>query len=75
MITQGAEEVRHGRERRRHWWQMLSSMRWCEQCRSGLVNEFFLRFLSFNFKDTFKTGESLFYIFFKHVFITDGNIK
>ena len=27
---------------------------------SRLVNEFFLRFLSFNFKDTFKTGEALF---------------
>ena len=31
-------------------------------CRgSKLVNEFFLRFLSFNFKDTNKTGEALFY--------------
>ena len=32
---------------------------------SRLVNEFVLGFLSVNFKDTFKTGESLFYIFFK----------
>ena len=30
---------------------------------SSLVNEFFLRFSSFNFNDTFKTGEALFYIF------------
>ena len=43
---------------------------------SMLVNEFFLRFLSFNFNDTFKTGEALFYIFFKLVFFTnDSNIK
>ena len=42
---------------------------------SRLVNEFFLRFSSFNFKDTFKTGESLFYIFFKLVFVTGSNIK
>ena len=27
------------------------------------VNEFFLRFSSFNFNDTFKTGKALFYIF------------
>ena len=31
---------------------------------SRLVNEFFLRFSSFNFNDTFKTWEALFYIFF-----------
>ena len=31
--------------------------------------------LSVDFKDTFKTGESLFYIFFKLVFFTDSNIK
>ena len=42
---------------------------------SRLVNEFVLRFLSVNFKDTFKTGESMFYIFFKLVFVTDSNIK
>ena len=30
---------------------------------SRLVNEFVLRFSSFNSKDTFKTGEALFYIF------------
>ena len=43
---------------------------------SKLVNEFFLRFSSFNFKDTFQTGEALFYIFFKLVFFTnDSNIK
>ena len=33
---------------------------------SRLVNEFFLRF-----KDTFKTGEASFYIFFKLVFFTN----
>ena len=42
---------------------------------SRLVNDFVLRFLPVNFKDTFKTGELLFYIFFKLVFITDSNIK
>ena len=42
---------------------------------SRLVNEFFLRFSSFNFKDTFKTGEALIYIFFKLVFFIDDNIK
>ena len=40
---------------------------------SRLVNEFFLQFSSFNY--TFKTGESLFYMFFKLVFFTDSNIK
>ena len=38
---------------------------------SRLVNEFVLRFFSVNFTDTFKTGKSLFYIFFKLVFVTD----
>ena len=42
---------------------------------SRLVNEFFLQFSSFNFNDTFKTGEALFYIFFKLVFFTDSNIQ
>ena len=42
---------------------------------SRLVNKLFLRFLSFNFNDTFKTGEALFHIFFKLVFFTDSNIK
>ena len=42
---------------------------------SRLVSEFVLRFLSVNFKDTFKTRESLFHIFFKLVFVTNGNIK
>ena len=37
---------------------------------SRLVNESVLQLLSVNFKDTFKTGESLFYIFFKFVFVT-----
>ena len=37
---------------------------------SRLVSEFVLRFLSVNFKDTFKTGASLFHTFFKLVFIT-----
>ena len=37
----------------------------------ALSTSFVLRILSVNFKDTFKTGESLFYIFFKLVFITD----
>ena len=40
---------------------------------SRLDDEFFLRFLSFNFNDTFKTGEALFYIFFKVVFFTNYN--
>ena len=45
-------------------------------CGSRLVNEFFLQFSSFNFNDTFKTGEALFYIFFKLVFFSnDSNIK
>ena len=39
---------------------------------SRLVNEFFPRFFSFNFKDTYDTGEALFYIFFKLVFFTDS---
>ena len=34
----------------------------------GLSNEFFLPFSSFNFDDTFKTREPLFYIFLKLVF-------
>ena len=38
---------------------------------SRLVNEFFLRFSSFNFNDTCKTGEALFYIFFELVFFTN----
>ena len=38
---------------------------------SRLVNEFFLRFLSFNFNDTFKTGEASFYIFLKLVFFSN----
>ena len=44
---------------------------------SRLVNEFFFRFSSFNFNDTFKTGEALFYILFELVFFTnyDSNIK
>ena len=42
---------------------------------SRLVSEFVLRFSSFNFKDSFKTGEVLFYIFLKLVFVTDSNIK
>ena len=37
---------------------------------SRLVNEFFLWFSSFNFNDTFKTGDTLFYIFLKLVFFT-----
>ena len=45
-------------------------------CGSWLVNEFFLRFSSLNFLDTFKTGEALFYMFFELVFFTnDSNIK
>ena len=43
---------------------------------SRLINEFFLQFSSYNFNDTFKTGESLLNIFFKLVFFTnDSNIK
>ena len=43
---------------------------------SRLVNEFFLRFSSFNFNDTFKTGKTFFYIFFNIVFFfNDMNIK
>ena len=42
---------------------------------SRLVNEFFSRFSSFNFNDTFKTGDALFYIFFKLVFTNYSNIK
>ena len=42
---------------------------------SRLVNEFFLPFSSFNFNDTFKTGEALFNIFFKLVFFTNGDSK
>ena len=44
-------------------------------CGSRLVNELFLRFLSFNFKDTFKTGESLLNIFFQLVFITYSKLN
>ena len=44
-------------------------------CGSRLVNEFFLRFSFFNFNDTFKTGEALFYSFFELVFFTNYNIK
>ena len=40
---------------------------------SRLVSEFFLRFSSFNFSDTFKTREALFYIFHKLVFFTNHN--
>ena len=40
---------------------------------SRLVNEFVLQFSSFNFKDTFKTGESFLIIFFKLVFFTNHN--
>ena len=43
---------------------------------SRLVIEFVLRFSSFNFNDTFKTGEASFYIFLKLVFFTNcDNIK
>ena len=42
---------------------------------SRLVNELFLWFLSFNFNDTFKTREALFYIFFELFFTNDSNIK
>ena len=42
---------------------------------SRLVSEFVLWFLSVNFKDTFKTGEALLYIFVKLVLVTDSNIK
>ena len=42
---------------------------------SRLVSEFVIRFLSVDFKDTFKAGEALFYIFFKLVVVTDSNIK
>ena len=38
---------------------------------SRLVNEFFLRFSSFNFIDTFKTEEASFCIFLKTVFFTN----
>ena len=38
---------------------------------SRLVSEFVLRFWSVNFKDTFKTGDSLFQIFFMFVFVTN----
>ena len=41
---------------------------------SRLISEFVLRILSVNIKVTFKTGESLFYIFFKLVFVTYSNI-
>ena len=45
-------------------------------CGSRLVNEFFLRFSSFNFNDTFKTGEALFHFFLLLVFSTNyNNIK
>ena len=39
-------------------------------CGSRLVKEFFLWFSSFNFNDTFETGESFFFIFFQLVFFT-----
>ena len=42
-------------------------------CGSRLVNEFFLRFSTFNVNDTFKTGEALFYIFLKLVSFTNYN--
>ena len=43
-------------------------------CRgSRLVNEFFLRFSSFNLNDT--TGEALFYISFKLIFFTNYSLK
>ena len=38
-----------------------------------LVSEFVLQFSSFNFNDTFKTGESSSYIFLKLVFFTNHN--
>ena len=41
----------------------------------GLSTSASFRFSSFNFKNTFKTGEALFYIFFKLVFFTNDNIK
>ena len=45
-------------------------------CGSMLVNEFFFRFSSFNFNDTFETGEALFHIILKFVYFTnDNNIK
>ena len=44
-------------------------------CGSRLVNEFFLQFSSFNFKDTFKTGEELFYFYEIVLFTNDSNIK
>ena len=43
---------------------------------SRLVSEFFIPFSSFNFNDTFKTGEASFFIFLKLVFFTNyNNIK
>ena len=42
---------------------------------SRLVNEFVLQFTSFNFKDAFKTGKAVFYIFFMLVFFTNDIIK
>ena len=42
---------------------------------SRLVNEFFFRFSSFNFNDTFKTGEALFYTFELVFFTNYSNIK
>ena len=38
---------------------------------SRLVNEFFFRFSSFNFNDTFKAGESSSYIYLKLVFFSN----
>ena len=40
---------------------------------SRLVSEFFLQISIFNFDDTFKTGEALFYIFFKLIYFTNHN--
>ena len=37
---------------------------------SRLVNEVFIQFSSFNLNDTFKTGESSFYIYLKLVFFS-----
>ena len=38
---------------------------------SRLVNEFFIQFSSFNLNDTFKTGDSSFYIYLKLVFFSN----
>ena len=42
---------------------------------SWLVIEFFIQFSFFNINDTFKTGEALFYIFFKLVFFTNDSME